>query len=164
MNIVEEPTEENLKQLINSIPSKLSPVERVLLCNYGTNQTLLSVLFEIPIKVKILSQHSFGGDTIIRWAQLAAEYSPDNVVTVCLAESVIPRQKNPPGFMTAIREQKMGIGQVIQACQLKSERSILGFFANDNIIARNYTLTGDIEVLITEIFPRDAIRKAEGMV
>lgn len=159
----EEPTEENLKQLIDAIPGGLSPVERVLLCNYGTNQTLLSVLFEIPIRVTILSQHSFG-DTIIRWAQLVAEYSPNNVVTVCLAESVIPKQKNPRGLLAALGEGKMGIGQVIQACQLKARREILGFFADDNIIARTYTLTGDVEILITEIFPREAIRKAEGMV
>lgn len=159
----EEPTEENLKQLIDAIPGGLSPVERVLLCNYGTNQTLLSVLFEIPIRVTILSQQSFG-DTIIRWAQLVAEYSPNNVVTVCLAESVIPKQKNPRGLLAALGEGKMGIGQVIQACQLKARREILGFFADDNIIARTYTLTGDVEILITEIFPREAIRKAEGMV
>lgn len=152
----EEPTEENLKQLIDAIPGGLSPVERVLLCNYGTNQTLLSVLFEIPIRVTILSQHSFG-DTIIRWAQLVAEYSPNNVVTVCLAESVIPKQKNPRGLLAALGEGKMGIGQVIQACQLKARREILGFFADDNIIARTYTLTGDVEILITEIFPREAI-------
>jgi len=159
----EEPTEENLKQLIDAIPGGLSPVERVLLCNYGTNQTLLSVLFEIPIRVTILSQHSFG-DTIIRWAQLVAEYSPNNVVTVCLAESVIPKQKNPRGLLAALGEGKMGIGQILQACQLKTRREILGFFADDNIIARTYTLTGDVEILITEIFPREAIRKAEGMV
>jgi len=166
MNVPEEPTQDNIRQLLNSLPPNLTPVERVLLCHDGTSQTLLSILFQTPVKVKVLSQHELiPYQAIIRWIKLVAEYSEDNQVTVCLAESVIPMKANSPGFLTAIRERGMGIGQILSSTCTKYERRIIGLYADENIVARNYQITGaDVDIVITETFSREALKKAGGMV
>lgn len=155
MMIAEEPTEENIKQLIDSIPPDITALERLLLCNYGTVQTLLSVMHKTPVKVQVLSQMDLG-DVIIRWARLMT-----NEITVCLAESIIPKNSNPPGFLTAVEERKFGIGQIIKTCGLRTERVIIGLYRDENIIARNYKICGDVSVLITETFSRVAIWQAQ---
>lgn len=164
MNIHEEPTQDNIKELLNSLPPNLTPVERVLLCQDGTNQTLLSILFQVPVKVHVLSQiELIPYQVIIRWIKLVAEYSDENKVTVCLAESVIPIKANCEGFLTAIKEQHKGIGQILSATCTSYERRIFGLYADENIVARNYRITGEgVDVVITETFSREALKKADG--
>lgn len=166
MNIPEEPTQDNIQQLLDSLPPNLTPVERVLLCQDGTNQTLLSILFQTPVKVHVLSQiELIPYQVIIRWIKLVAEYSDENKVTVCLAETVIPMKANSPGFLTAIKEQNMGIGQILKATCTDYERRIFGLYADENIVARNYQITGEgVDVMITETFSREALKKAEDMI
>lgn len=162
MQVPEEPTELNIKQLLAALPKGLSPLERLILCNYGTVQTLLSVVYCLPVKIKVLSQYEFN-EIIVRWTRLYIEPSgdpgqPEPSTTVCLAESIIPINDNTVGFITAIREQIMGIGQIIKATSLKTERCIQGMFADELTIARNYSIRGDVNVLITESFPRNTGR------
>lgn len=186
MGISEQPTEENIQQLIDKLPKDINPLERVILCHDGTVQTLLSVLFGVPVRVEVLSQQTLDGIGILRWTKLVAVYPdrelrmndihgapseppvtvgiPSIEITACLAESVIPFKNNPEGFLTAIREQVMGIGQILKATGLKQERQVFGLYADENVIARNYRISGDVEMIITETFPREAIRKAGGIV
>ena len=166
MSIPEEPTQDNIQQLLNSLPPNLTPVERVLLCHDGTSQTLLSILFQVPVKVKVLSQHELiPYQVIIRWIKLVAEYSEENKVTVCLAESVIPMKANYAGFLTAIKEQQKGIGQILSATCTSYERRIFGLYADENILSRYYQIIGEgVDIVITETFSREALNKAEGMV
>lgn len=163
--ISEQPTETNIQQLIDKLPKEINPLERVILCHDGTVQTLLSVLFGVPVRVEVLSQQTLDGIGILRWTKLVAVYCgdpsiPGQEVTACLAESVIPFKNNPEGFLTAIREQNMGIGQILKATGLKQERHVFGLYADENVIARNYHISGDVEIIITETFPREAINKA----
>lgn len=166
MKISEEPTETNIQQLIDKLPKDINPLERVILCHDGTVQTLLSVLFGVPVKVEVLSQQTLPDIGILRWTKLVAVYPltdmifPGYEITACLAESVIPFKNNPEGFLTAIREQNLGIGQILKATGLKQERHVFGLYADENVIARNYRISGDVEMIITETFPRDAIKKA----
>lgn len=170
--IPEEPTQDNIQQLIDKLPYGINPIERLILCNDGTVQTLLSVLFGVPVKVEILSQQQIGDIGILRWIKLVAVYTtksalspaPEEEIVACLAESVIPLKNNPEGFLTAIREQKMGIGQILKATGLKQERQVFGLYADENVIARNYRISGDVEMIITETFPREAIKKAAGKI
>ena len=184
--IPEEPTQDNIQQLLNSLPPNLTPVERVLLCQDGTNQTLLSILFRTPVKVQVLSQHELiPYQVIIRWIKLVAVYPERSVklpdqhgapsetdmvfppyeVTVCLAESVIPMKANSLGFLTAIKEEQKGIGQILSATCTNYERRIFGLYADENIVARNYQIIGEgVDVVITETFPREALKKAGGTV
>ena len=180
MQISEQPTENNIQQLIDKLPTGINPLERVILCHDGTVQSLLSVLFGVPVKVEVLSQQTVDDIGILRWTKLVAVYParsaklpdihidpsgsdiviPSHEVTACLAESVIPFKNNPEGFLTAIREQSMGIGQILKATGLKQERHVFGLYADENVIARNYHISGDVEMIITETFPREAIKKA----
>jgi len=180
IGISEQPTEKNIQQLIDILPAHINPLERVILCHDGTVQTLLSVLFGVPVKVEVLSQQELPDIGILRWTKLVAVYPPTsaklpdlhgspsetdmifpwNDVTACLAESIIPFKNNPEGFLTAIREQSMGIGQIIKSTGLKQQRHVFGLYADENVIARNYRISGDVELIITETFPRDAINKA----
>lgn len=166
MNIHEEPTQDHIMVLLNSLPPNLTPVERVLLCHDGTSQTLLSILFQIPVKVQVLSQQELiPYQVIIRWIKLVAEYSEDNRVTVCLAESIIPMKANNQSFLTAIKEQNMGIGQILSSTHTTYERRIFGIYADENIVARNYQIVGEgVDVVITETFSREALKKAGEMV
>lgn len=162
----DEPTEENIKELLNKIPSDTSSVERVVLANPGTVQTLLSVLFKVPIKVIVLSQTEFEG-VIIRWTKLVATYSPDIEATVCLAQSVI--SSDNPGFITGIREKKMGIGQLISAKGLATRRRIVNFYSDESVFSRVYAIEdvgmtekgNFIRIIITELFPKKAFEKIE---
>lgn len=160
---MEEVTDDNIKKLIEMIPCNTSAVERMLIANKNTNQTLLSILFKTPIKINIISQIEYG-NIIIRWVQLVEEYSPDNKLVVCLAESIIPKKDNTSGFLTAIYEKHFGIGQIIQALQLNTERDIIGCYVDTNIIARSYIISGQANVIITETFPRDVLKQAEAVV
>lgn len=170
---MEEATESSIKELIKKIPSDINAVERIILCNEGTVQTLLSILFRVPIRVEILSQVE-QDCYIIRWSKLIAYYAPDNQVTVCLAESVIDKENAYHGFLNGIREKSMGIGQLISSIQVETSRNILGFYSDDNIFSRNYTINSvpfiredkedkTIFVTITEVFMKEAFKKASVM-
>lgn len=165
MKIPEEVSQDGIQHLLDKLPLNLTPIERVLLCNDGTNQTLLSVLFQMPIKVEVLSQPDFAPyKVIIRWTKLVAEYSDDNKATVCLAESVIPLESNSEWLITAIGQKQLGIGQILKEMNKSYERRIIGLYADENVVARNYRIIGEgIDFVITETFPRQALKKAEGM-
>ncbi len=162
--MMEEVNTESIKQMLTTIPESLSPVERLILANEGTVQTLLSVLFKIPIEVVVLNQIEKG--VIIRWSKLVADYSPDCKMTVCLAQSAI--SSDNPGFLTGIREMKMGIGQLISAKSLITRRTIKGFYSDENVFSRIYQiedvgmtpLESHINCLITEVFPKEPFLKA----
>lgn len=162
----EEPTEENLKQLIDRIPYQLSSLERLILCNEGTVQTLLSVLFMVPIKVEVILQKEIGS-VLVRWARLVAEYAPDNIQTVCLAESIIDMKNSPDGFTNGIYEKHFGIGQLISALRIRTSRNFLGFYCDDTVFSRTYEIVGEktdawnksLSVIITEVFPKERYKK-----
>ena len=161
--IAEEVTEENIKKLLDKLPENLIVIEKLILCNEGTNQTLLSVLFGIPIRVEVISQVEFHG-VIIRWVRLVAEYAPDNKVTVCLAESAIYTELN--GFKNGIREKHFGIGQLISALKLDTKRELLGLYSDENVFSRTYRLStenGSLNAIITEVFPKQPFKNASLM-
>ena len=163
--ISEQPTEENIQQLIDEIPTRptINALERIILCHDGTVQTLLSVLFGVPAKVVVLSQQTLPDIGILRWTKLVVQYqASDQEIVACLAESFIPFKNNPEGFITAIQEKKMGVGQILKATGLKQERHVFGLYVDENVIARNYCIKGDVDIIITETFPREAIRRGGG--
>lgn len=163
MPLSEKTTDLNIQQLIDKLPAGITSVERVILCSDGTVQTLLSVLFGVYVKVEVLSQKELPGIGILRWTKLVAQFDKDNEIVACLAESIIPF-KNPDVFITDLNEQKMGIGQILKSRGFKQERQVFGIYADDNVIARNYRIFGDVEIIITETFPREAIKKADRMI
>lgn len=166
--ISEEVTEENIKNLIDKIPKNTTPIEKLILANSGTVQTLLSVLFDVPIKVEVIAQKEFS-TYIIRWVQLVAEYSPDVKLSVCLAESVIDKTTSYRGFVTGIKEKKMNIGQLMSSLKLTTERELLGFHADNSSFSRTYNITSipddinvrPLNITITEVFQKEAFKRLE---
>jgi hypothetical protein len=162
----EEPTAENLQKLIDKIPYQLNSLERLIMCNEGTVQTLLSVLFMVPIKVEVISQKEIGS-VIVRWARLVAEYAPNNIQTVCLAESIIDTNSGYEGFINGIEEKHFGIGQLISALKIRTIRSLLGFYSDDIVFSRTYEICADktcawdksLSIIITEVFPKERYKK-----
>lgn len=168
--MMKEVTEENIKKLLEKIPDNTSSVERLILYNEGTVQTLLSVLFKVPIRVEIMSQIEHD-HYIIRWTKLIAYHSLANQVVVCVAESVIDKEKAYNGFLTGIREKKSGIGQLISSIEVETKRDILGFYSDSSIMSRTYTINSipyireseedkTIFVTITEVFPKEVFKTA----
>lgn len=160
----------------------LTPLERIILCNEGTVQSLLSMLFMVPVEVEVISQLEESG-VIIRWTKLVANYAPDNRVTVCLAESVIPIEKNSTGFINGIREKQWGIGMLLEGVGVQTTREILGIYADEQIFSRTYRILGAgripagvhvssgimqmrddrADIIITEVFPKAVYKKLEGL-
>lgn len=136
---------------------ELSTLERILLSTDGTVQSLLSVIFGTPVRVEVLSQLGCG-DVLVRWVQLVID-DPDPA-TVALAESVIPLKSNHTGFIGAMGDRDIGIGQAIENLRILTRRTILGIHVDANTFARTYRIEGDkIDVLITEIFDRGLYRR-----
>lgn len=165
----EETQEDSIKKLIEKIPHDSTPLEKVILANEGTVQTLMSVIFGVPIKVEVLSQTE-AENYIVRWIKLVADYGGGETITVCLAESIIDKNNVFEGFLTGIREKIMGIGQLLSACGIRTQRELLGFYSDKNTFSRNYSISThgyDIKagrgfkIIITEVFQKEAFRRLE---
>ncbi len=165
----EETQEDSIKKLIEKIPQDSTPLEKVILANEGTVQTLMSVVFGVPIKVEVLSQTE-AENYIVRWVRLVADYGNDLTVTVCLAESIIDKNGVFNGFLTGIREKSMGIGQLLSACGIRTQRELLGFYSDKNTFSRNYSISTfgydvkagrGFKIIITEVFQKDAFKRLE---
>ena len=160
---------DNIKKLIEKIPQDSTPLEKIILANEGTVQTLMSVVFGVPIKIEVLSQ--IETETyIVRWVRLVADYGDNLTITVCLAESIIDKNDIFEGFLTGIREKSMGIGQLLSACGIRTQRELLGFYSDKNTFSRNYSISTygyDIragrgfKIIITEVFQKSAFERLE---
>jgi len=179
--MIEEVTKENIEKLLEMLPKNLTNIERLILTNEGTVQTMLSILFGVPISVEIIDQMDIGSwegtrgsfasikNSIVRWSKLVADCScRTNLgckVPVCHAQSVITSDN--PGFITGIREKHMGIGQLISAKEIATRRKIKGIYVDDETFSRIYeiedvcTTPGSfhIKCIITETFQRKLFRE-----
>ncbi len=131
----------------------LSTVERLILSSTGTVQDLLSVIFGTPARVEVISQLNY--DTVlVRWSKLVID-DPDPM-TVALAESVIPYEKNVPAFVGMMGDRNIGIGYAINEVGIPTERHLLGIHVDGDVFARSYQIKGNgIDILITESFSRE---------
>lgn len=145
----------NIDELLRRLEKypQLTPLQRIILSSTSTVQSMLSVLFKSTVIAKLISEKSFG-TVDIRWVRLVKK---DTDEVVCLAESVLPHGNNSKEFLNALRKgEEGGIGMVIAKREIKTERKILGLYADENIFSRTYSLTGkSVEVTITEIFPNN---------
>jgi len=169
--MIEEPTIENISELIDMVTSAdkaLTPLERVIASYSGTVQTLLSLIAGTPVTVRVISQKEDPNTHIIhRWSKLIADYGlgKGQEVTMCLAYSLIPKELNTVGFVNGILEKQKGIGQLIHSIPLDTKRTIQGVYSDENIFARTYVIEGVNDcrcyVHITEVFPRSALPACE---
>lgn len=164
--------EDNIKKLIDQIPGDCTPLEKVILSNDGTVQTLMSVVFGVPLRLEVLSQME-GEDHIYRSVKLVADYCKGQSIDVYFAESIIDKNNIFEGFLNGIREKNLGIGQLLAACCIRTERKLLGFYACEKTFSRRYSISTygydlkagrGFKVTITEHFQKDAFKKLEKII
>ena len=120
-------------------PYKLSPIERVLAGNTGTVQLLLSLLFDDPVDVVLITQEETEG-VIQRVVSLRLR---DRGVEACLASSVIDTGRNARVVLQDIRDGKLGLGQIAVKHRVPIQRTITKVEANYWTIVREYSMETD---------------------
>jgi len=131
--------------------------EQVILGNFGTVQTLLSLIFETPVNVYDIEMKEKNGD-IIRQVNLKAE--PGGQVLVAQATSRIPVDRNRSDVLQAITSGKLGLGQIVVTNQIPNRRILQEVGRNKEAFWRTYTIEGpDLFLEIHEHFPREPYEK-----
>lgn len=124
--------------------------EQVILSNFGTNQTLLSIIFQAPNEIKILSMQDNEG-SIYRAVDLFCAGEK-----VCWAQTTVPKKKNKPEVLADILEGKLGLGQIVVKHNLPNKRVLKKIGRDDSYFWRTYVIEGpDVFLEITEEFPRE---------
>ncbi len=145
-------------KFLGSLSSELTPTEKEILLNESMTQAEVSAILKVPVKVEVIAQLELS-NVIVRQVRIYAEQSDGRRITVYLAESVIPIDRNSDQFIAVIRGKSMGIGQAVKAMHTTQKRHIIDVYADENVISRNYSIKGDgLFVLITEIFPRNVLK------
>lgn len=162
----ESTSEGSILKLIDKIPQKarLTGLEKAILCNDGTVQTMLSAVHGAPVKVEVLHQEE-NHCCVMRWVRLVIEHTKEHIEPVCIAESIIDKGHNGedaiyPGFLVGLLEENMGIGQLISSIGIHTKREIMHMYADNHVFARTYKISevsknpSRINITITETFPR----------
>lgn len=123
--------------------------EQVILANFGTNQTLLSVIFQEPANVKNITIDETDGE-IIRNVDLVAGEK-----TVGHATTHIPRDRNSEPVWEAVRARQLGLGQIIVTYCLPTKRVLVDVGRDDEAFWRTYNIEGpEVFFEINEYYPR----------
>lgn len=142
--------------MYDKLPVGLTAIERVILTNKGPVQDLISLVFNSKCRVRVISQQEYHHN-IIRITELVCADK-----SIGIAKSVIPIDKNTPGFVNGILEKTFGIGELLSSVDAVYTRDIIQCYSNTDVVIRTYTLSGnDIAVMITETFSRRALSKIE---
>jgi len=128
--------------------------EQVLLANFGTNQTLLSIIFGEPNEIRVVHQVERESD-ILREVEL---YCGGQMV--CIANTTIPKEKNRVEVMADILEGKLGLGQIVVKHNLPNKRVLLDIGHDENHFWRTYVIEGpELYLKISEDFSREPFVK-----
>jgi len=144
--------------------------EQVILGNFGTVQTLLSLIFETPVNVCDIKMEEKNGD-IIRMVNLKAGpglfrhlrshgWEPAGQLLVAQATSRIPIDRNSFDVLHSITSGKLGLGQIVVTYQIPNRRILQEVGRNKEAFWRTYTIEGpDLFLEIHEHFPREPFEK-----
>lgn len=123
--------------------------EQVILANFGTNQTLLTAIFQEPANVKNITIDDTDTD-IIRHVDLVAGEQ-----TVGYATTHIPRDRNSKEVWEAVKAGLLGLGQIVVTFNLPTKRVLADVGHDDKAFWRTYTIEGpDVFFEINEYYPR----------
>lgn len=123
--------------------------EQVILANFGTNQTLLSLIFQKPANVKNIHIEEAEG-VITRDVDLITGEQ-----VVGHATTHIPRDRNSQKVWDAVRARQLGLGQIIVTYNLPTKRELVDVGHDDQAFWRTYTIEGaDVFFEIYEHYPR----------
>lgn len=114
--------------------------ERVILGHFGTVQTLLALILNTPIEVKVMVQNATAASgQISRQVNLVAK---DQLI--CEASSIIPVKGNRPEVIEDICQGQMGLGQIIAKYELKHTRRIKEIGRDHLNFWRTYEINGPV--------------------
>ncbi len=123
--------------------------EQVILANFGTNQTMLTLIFGVPNRVQLVDQKERDGE-IARIVHLVC-----GETIVCYANTRIPMAKNRGDVLLDISAGSLGLGQIVVKHNLASKRTILEIGRDKAGFWRTYAIDGpEIYLEIHEYFPR----------
>lgn len=123
--------------------------ERVILANFGTNQTMLSLIFGLPNRVQLVDQKE-RADEINRVVNLIC-----GKTIVCIAGTKIPLARNREDVLLDITAGTLGLGQIVALRNLPNKRNLLDIGRDSAGFWRTYSIEGpELYLKIHEYFPR----------
>jgi len=130
--------------------------EQVILANFGTNQTLLTLIFQKPANVKNIAIDEVDG-VITRNTDLIAGEQ-----TVGHATTHVPRDRNSQQVWDAVKAQQLGLGQIIVTYNLPTKRNLVDVGHDDYAFWRTYIIEGaDVFFEINEYYPRQPFEEVD---
>lgn len=139
--------------------SNLSPIERILAAHTGTVQLLLSLWWNDPVDVVLISQFEANGE-IHRVVDLTCRNSH---LVVAHAESIIPINDNHPDVIADVKANVLGLGQIAVKHEIQTVRTLHEVQVAPHELSRFYSIitTGPalarplgVHFEIRESFPR----------
>lgn len=123
--------------------------EQVILANFGTNQTLLSLIFQEPANVKNITIEEKEGGLARHVDLIAGEQM------VGYATTYVPGDRNSKEVWEAVKAGQLGLGQIVVTFNLPSKRVLVDVGHDDKAFWRSYKIEGpDVFFEINENYPR----------
>lgn len=128
--------------------------EQVILGHFGTVQTLLSLIFDLPVNVRDIEMDE-KDDVITRSVNLVV-----GDTAIGRAVSHIPRAKNRQDVLEDITSGRLGLGQIVVVHEIPNRR-FLGDVGKDKAAFwRTYTIEGpELFIEIHEHFYRQPLEE-----
>ena len=116
----------------------LAPIERVLAAHTGTVQLLLSLWWNEPVDIVLISQSEEDGK-IHRVVDLTCRNSH---LVAAHAESIIKIEYNHPDVIGDVRAQKLGLGQIAVKHNIQTSRVLHEVQVAPHELSRFYSMKG----------------------
>jgi chorismate-pyruvate lyase len=133
--------------------------EAVILSNFGTNQTMLSIIFNQPCRLEVEDQgmrYYPPGDTegyIHRKVHLVY-----GKWRACEATTKIPLAYNCQAVLDMVLAGTRGLGQIVVELNLPNRRVLLDVGRDDKAFWRTYAIEGaELHFEVHEYFPREPL-------
>ncbi len=137
--------------------------ERIILGHFGTVQTLLSLIFNEPVRVDLRKQEKRDGCSIpISQGSTLNRAHIMRFVRLMVGERVvgsaishIPLEDNRQDVLTELWCSNLGLGQIILKSGIPNKRILNDVARDDDAFSRTYTISGpQMNIIIRECFPR----------
>ena len=115
----------------------LRPIERVLAAHTGTVQLLLSLWWNEPVDVVLISQSEEDGK-IHRVVDLSTRHSH---LVAAHAESLIPIGDNDRAVIADVRAKELGLGQIVVKHEIQTVRTLHEVQVAPHELSRFYSIT-----------------------
>jgi len=130
--------------------------EQVVLANFGTNQTLLTLIFQCPANVKNITIEETE-EVITRNVDLITGEQ-----VVGHATTLIPKARNSKLVWDAVKAGQLGLGQIIVTYNLPTKRNLVDVGHDDVAFWRTYRIEGaDVFFEIYEYYPRQPFEEVD---